>query len=337
MQQPETTLKERPIFIMGMYRSGTSMIAEVVHRWGAYGGDLSQLGKSDPRNPRGFWESDLIQDFSVTLFPEKLRSMWHPDFALEVRKRAAELRFRDEANRIVGEMAQHNPIWFWKEPYLSLLLPFWKEILGDITCIILVRDPYESALSWQQFLLPKDQGYDERVSIIAANLLRWQFLMLTALGETHDNPHKIFISYEQFLADPVAQSRRLAAFLEQQYGRPADAATITRMVEAVSRDLRRSKSTTAFAEVAQATAEQKALYEFLLAKVDDPELEFVPERYPLFPGWREYLMNVDIFRDYHGVASRLLARPTVRAAIAVETPFRLLGPVYRGVRRRLAS
>jgi hypothetical protein len=333
----QANLSQPPIFIMGMYRSGTSMVAELVHRWGAYGGDVNQLAKSDPRNPRGFWESNLIHEFSVALFRVKFLSLWHPDFASELRKRAAEPKFRSEAIRICNEMASHNPLWFWKEPYLCLLLPFWQDILPEITFVITVRNPYESALSWQKFLLPKAAGYDDRISIIAANLLRWQYFMLTALAATEGCKQRIFVDYDRAQADPTAEARRLAGFLDAAYGRQSDEETVARMAQAVDPDLHRNRLTRAFAEVPEATAEQQALYEHLRRKVDDPTLPFVAEQYPLFAGWREYLMNIDLFRDYFGMASTTLQRPTVRAAVAVEAPFRMLGQVYHGLRRRLAS
>ncbi|HVT17779.1 MAG TPA: sulfotransferase [Thermoanaerobaculia bacterium] len=330
-------LSHRPIFIMGMYRSGTSMVAEVVHRWGAYGGDVKLLAKPDSRNPRGFWESDLIHTFSVALFRVKFLSLWHPDFGKELRQRADEPEFRDEAIRITQEMASHNPIWFWKQPYLCLLLPFWKKVLEDITFIITVRNPYESALSWQKFLLPKEEGFDERVSIIAANLLRWQYFMLTALAETEGSRHRVFVDYDRFQANPVGEARRLAGFLDAEYGRTSDEETIEQMGQAVAPDLHRQRASRPFAEVPEATTEQQALDEYLRRKVDDPDLPFVPERYTLFPGWREYLMNIDLFRDYYGMANALLKRPTVRAAVAAEVPFRFLGQAYRGLRLRLAA
>ena len=53
----------RPIVVVGMDRSGTSLIANLVHVWGAYGGDPTKLSRGHPQyNARGFWENDEHQE-----------------------------------------------------------------------------------------------------------------------------------------------------------------------------------------------------------------------------------------------------------------------------------
>ncbi|HEY4315689.1 MAG TPA: hypothetical protein VGO19_09315, partial [Actinomycetes bacterium] len=42
--------------MLGAERSGTSAVAEMVHRWGAYAGDPDDLPEPDHRNERPRWE-----------------------------------------------------------------------------------------------------------------------------------------------------------------------------------------------------------------------------------------------------------------------------------------
>lgn len=49
-----------PIIVLGAERSGTSVLAEMIHRWGAYAGAPDHTRLGDPQNPRGYWEYEPI-------------------------------------------------------------------------------------------------------------------------------------------------------------------------------------------------------------------------------------------------------------------------------------
>jgi hypothetical protein len=185
-----------------MDRSGTSLVGNIVYHWGAYGGDYTLLSEGDEKNPRGYWENteDLgpfmrhfMQDIGV--------DFWHPSFVDIIIKKAADPYFRNLALSLISKMRQEGRIWFWKEPELSLLLPFWKKIWGNATYIITVRNPYDSALSWQKFLIPNAE--EEKICIVAANLLRWQAIMMSILEYTQDCYSKHFIVYEELVSNPA--------------------------------------------------------------------------------------------------------------------------------------
>ena len=44
------------IIVLGMPRSGTSLVADPVYRWGAYAEPKQALLKADEWNPQGYWE-----------------------------------------------------------------------------------------------------------------------------------------------------------------------------------------------------------------------------------------------------------------------------------------
>ncbi|MFX7858392.1 hypothetical protein ABTK38_22095, partial [Acinetobacter baumannii] len=49
----------------------------------------------------------------------------------------------------------------------------------------------------------------------------------------------------------------------------------------------------ALAEMEQSTREQRALYNFLRAKIRYPDEAFLEDDFALYPGWREYLQAMD--------------------------------------------
>jgi hypothetical protein len=63
----EGTSKPHPIIVLGVERSGTSVVAEMVCRWGAYSGEDEKLRKGDEHNIQGYWEYTPIWDFLVEL------------------------------------------------------------------------------------------------------------------------------------------------------------------------------------------------------------------------------------------------------------------------------
>ena len=72
--------------------------------------------------------------------------------------------FRKKAVELMTEMSTESP-WFWKDPALSHFLPFWKQIWGTAIYIITVRNPFDTAVSWQKFIMPSNMK--TRISFVA--------------------------------------------------------------------------------------------------------------------------------------------------------------------------
>jgi len=53
--------------VLGAERSGTSVVAEMVHRGGAYAGESEKVSTVDEYNPQGYWEYKPVWDFLVEL------------------------------------------------------------------------------------------------------------------------------------------------------------------------------------------------------------------------------------------------------------------------------
>ena len=60
-------VENHPIIVLGVERSGTSVVAEMVHRWGAYAGTPEMLHEADAHAPRGYWEFLPLWDLLVEL------------------------------------------------------------------------------------------------------------------------------------------------------------------------------------------------------------------------------------------------------------------------------
>lgn len=288
----------RPIIILGVDRSGTSLVSEMVLKWGAYAGDLGKMLAANVNNPQGYWEYRPMQDILNAVMESTELPNCHPDMDRKLAEQGVSSHLRDRALRLVAEMEAEGRPWFWKEPFLSLTLAFWEQIWKNPVYVIPVRNPHDSAVSYEKMFLPpalRDGG----IRIIGMFLLRWQHFMLSILEHSERNPSTIFIPYEELLSNPQEQCRRLARFLDMECGLDESGAEerVAEMVKTVNPSLWRNKSRLPFSEVPEASPEQKALFEFLHRKVHNPAEPFDPQLYQLSAGWREYLQNFDLLFD----------------------------------------
>ena len=283
--------KNRPIIVLGVERSGTSVVAEMLNRWGAYAGPPEKLHKADAHAPRGYWEYLPLWDLLAELGDfDTGATWWDCDFQRRIKKKAANPAYRKKATELMAEMHNGRP-WFWKDPALCHFLPFWKQMWGDAVYIITVRNPLDTAVSWQKFIMPSNLRV--RVSFIAMNLLRWQHMMTLILQHTEDVQHRLFLGYEDIIQNPRVQAERLADFLNSVFGKRVS--SIQKMVDVIEPRLWRNDCGIPFEQTTQATPEQKALYTFARQKIDNPFKLFDGAKYPLPPGYREFLNIQEAF------------------------------------------
>ena len=279
-------VENHPIIVLGVERSGTSVVAEMLHRWGAYAGAPEMLHEADAHAPRGYWEFLPLWALLVELGGDFASgaTWWDRDFQQRIKAKAADPVYRTKAIELMSQMDKGGP-WFWKDPALSHFLPFWKQIWGDAIYIITVRNPLDTAVSWQKFIMPSNVRV--RISFVAMNLLRWQHMMTLILQHTEDAQHRLFLGYEDIMRQPRVQAKRLAEFLNSKFENRI--APIQAMVDAVDPRLWRNDSRLPFDQVPEATEAQKALYSFARQKIENPLEPFDITKYPLPPAYLEFL------------------------------------------------
>ncbi len=200
-------MKSKAICIVGMHRSGTSVIARAINLLGAYLGEEADLVRTLPDNPEGYWErcdinnihDRILHQFKKTWdtilpFPEK----WH--LSNEIKP------FRDELAGLIKKHFLDHKLWVWKDPRTSILLPIWKDVLNefrvDLACLMIIRNPLDVAKSLEKrdrFLRDKSFGI-------------WFNYNITALKAIYDVPC-MFISYDKYLNDWRSELKRYAAGL----------------------------------------------------------------------------------------------------------------------------
>ena len=140
-----------PVLITGMHRSGTSMVAELLHRCGLFLGPEERMLPPGEGNPNGFWQNrdmDAVTEGALSA----LSGEW--DFLLPSMPTGYEQSDTLENARVMGRQAMRSMVtggpWGWKDPRASILIPFWKQLIPDLRLVVVVRHPLEVSRSLQK-------------------------------------------------------------------------------------------------------------------------------------------------------------------------------------------
>jgi hypothetical protein len=179
-------------------------------------------------------------------------------------------------------MNANQNVWFWKDPRLCILLPFWKEIWGDVLYLIPVRDPMASAYSLcalGEFPLQ-------------SALLLWQRYMSAVISDKDVSSRALFFSYEELLNESSKVCDHICQFLDKNTrtdGHDREL-RLARMSEVVEPHLHRNRTDSSFSADERATEVQHELYRLLMCYPQGHELCAI-DSFPMPSGWRNVLIE----------------------------------------------
>jgi len=214
----------RPIVVLGMHRSGTSVITEVIHAMGAHPGTARDLPAPDLFNPTGFWENVPIRTLDLQLF-ERFDAPWTEPHRIDLSQLTAHERevFLQKAREV------SRSVTLIKDPRMSLLLPLWREVFVDPVYVIAWREPTAVAASLStRDALPPLQG-----------IALWEMYTRAILRETRGLP-RVLVAYGDLMADPARAARELHERLESLGVRGLKLPAPERIGQSVKPDFNRS-------------------------------------------------------------------------------------------------
>ena len=199
-------MKKKIIIVLGMHRSGTSLIARALTAFNInLGGNLIE---ASPDNPKGFWENKEIIKINDELLiligssydglkPHPINAFKSNEFD-ELKSRAISV-LNDSFNEI-------GDVWAFKDPRICNLLDFWVDIFEKIDCvtnyIIVLRNPMSVADSL--FIRNKIQPFK--------SYLLWQQHLISAVSDTKYQ-QRVIVDYDNFIDKPYQQLQRVASKL----------------------------------------------------------------------------------------------------------------------------
>lgn len=188
-------------FVLGMHRSGTSMVASILQSLGVSLGPEEDMVPANQFNAAGYYEN-APSVAANDAFLKKNDISWRTLPVIETR---TTLKGVDEYAATIGEIVKGldaNGLWCVKDPRLSFLLPYWTAAAGPASAIVCLRRPDAAALSLKT-------RNDLSVSYSAA---LWELYTLAALRNTRAMPRAVVV-YEQLLANPQQAIEKLIASL----------------------------------------------------------------------------------------------------------------------------
>jgi hypothetical protein len=221
------------VCILGMGRSGTSLVSRLVNLLDVELGPEEHLMKANEYNARGYWEHQLLTDLNDEVL-SRLGGTWHEPPAFlpgwESGPQLADLRER--ARAIIRHDFAAARRWGWKDPRTCLTLPFWQCLLSPMQYVICLRSPIDVASS-----LHRRDGFS-----FEKGFSLWLFYTRAALAHTVGHP-RLLIFYEDVLEDWRQELQRLAAFLGKP-GFAEQSAILQRGNEFVDAELQHHRTTT---------------------------------------------------------------------------------------------
>jgi hypothetical protein len=203
-QAAERPSGERLFVVLGMHRSGTSLVAKATSILGVALGDNLWGPKED--NPTGFWEDRDVVALDKALL-DRAGMDWNSLSARESSWTGADFAdLKEEAMDLVRSRLADHGAWGFKDPRMCRVLPFWKDVFAALgirpTYILTVRHPLNVAGS-----LRRRDGLPE----LHSHLL-WLAHVCRALAETTGEP-RCFVDYDELVEQPVPELGRLVRAL----------------------------------------------------------------------------------------------------------------------------
>jgi hypothetical protein len=204
---------EGPVCIIGMHRSGTSMVANLLQRCGLTLGPEETLLGSNAGNQIGHFEHTGFLDINDALLrhfggswdnPPNLKAGWEQDPALG--------KLVHQTKKLLDTFVGSS-CWGWKDPRTTILLPFWQRFIPNLRFVICVRNPLEVA-----------QSLEKRDDLsIATAVHLWALYTQTAIQNTNGQP-RILSFYEDYFRNLRDEVVRVTDFCGLK--QPNDAAVV---------------------------------------------------------------------------------------------------------------
>jgi hypothetical protein len=200
---PPPVTNPRLVCVLGMHRSGTSVITRMLNVLGVYLGPNERLMKPQEANPKGYWEHQMITDLNDAILTRLGGSCYEPPTFFPGWERAAELAdLRRKARAVIHEDFATAECWGWKDPRTCLTLPFWQRLSPPTRYVVCLRNPVDVAHS-----LHRRDGFSGEKSTRL-----WLTYLASALAHTAGHP-RLLVFYEDVMRDWQAELRRLARFV----------------------------------------------------------------------------------------------------------------------------
>lgn len=196
----------RPTIVLGMHRSGTSTVAELLQAMGMDTGKQERLIPANEWNERGYFELSSITALNNQLLQAQ-QGDWSDPMSFELT--ALTSRQQHQAKQqlaaiIEAEFDTTTPCI--KDPRFSLTWPVFAELYPNAQLIFVCRNPTAVA----QSLLRRDN------MPLSLGTALWEYYTLACL-ELSKNHSCLIVDYDRLIREPLDTAQALAEFTNCQF------------------------------------------------------------------------------------------------------------------------
>jgi hypothetical protein len=187
------------VFIVGMHRSGTSMVAGVLEALGVNFGPREELLPANHANLTGYYENLRVLHINDALTAAN-GLHWRTLPVISSLRKVEGIQEYIQSVEAVAKSFETSSIWGVKDPRLSFFMPYWKAVVPTASVIVCVRRPEAVARSL---------NVRNELSLAYGSAL-WELYTLAALKNSRRMP-RVALIYEELLEDPTAAVRKIIA------------------------------------------------------------------------------------------------------------------------------
>ncbi len=280
------------LVVLGMHRSGTSVLTGALQLSGAWVGEEDELTGTNAENPKGFFERRDMREICDGLLHAAESNWWKlSGFDPDSIPGSALNEHGEAFASVISRLSEHG-VWAIKEPRLCLLLPVLRHHLGRAVCVHVFRNPLEVARS-----LRVRNGFG-----IAEGIALWEGYLRAAWRASAGMP-SVLVSYERLMAAPEATMADLIGSLQAQGVEGLRVPEPAELSGFVTPQLRRQKVIAAETE-AQLLPSQRELWRQLQAG-EFPDIDELP---PIADATRNLLRDLEARQRLRDDVKRYRAR-----------------------------
>ncbi|MFN3951293.1 MAG: sulfotransferase [Thermaurantimonas sp.] len=196
-----------PVIIIGMHRSGTSMLAEVLHQSGIHMGEDRDHNFEALHflsiNQRAMWKAGA--DWFKPIQPPD-ECFDHPGI-----HELFKIHFKIHGNRKYLLHKLLNKPWGWKDPRNTFTLPYWLQLFPEAKVIHLIRHGWDVALSLQNRNKIPGEAHHPDLDDPMSGFALWNKYVSQAMAYAHTDI--LHIRYEDLILHQKEPIEQLESFL----------------------------------------------------------------------------------------------------------------------------